>query len=256
MGKYLDATGLTYFYNQMKSKFAAASHNHSASNITSGTLPIARGGTGQTSAAAALQKLGGISSVNNTKPDSAGNVNVEIIGNASQCDVITSSQTFTTPKKSNYKFTIKGGGGGGANNGYGNLGGGGGEGGTTIAYITLDANVSVYIIIGGGGTAGSASAGGDGGDSKITVNGNTYTAGGGKGGNGNYGGAGGTGTVNGCCGTNPSWGNLAMCGVGGGAGGASKGDAVANSGGGGAGYDVNSVTKAGNGGAGFVMIEY
>ena len=27
---------------------AAASHNHSASNITSGTLAVARGGTGQT----------------------------------------------------------------------------------------------------------------------------------------------------------------------------------------------------------------
>ena len=37
---------------------AAASHNHSASNITSGTLPIARGGTGATSAAAARTNLG------------------------------------------------------------------------------------------------------------------------------------------------------------------------------------------------------
>ena len=37
---------------------AAASHNHAASNITSGTLPIARGGTGATSAAAARTNLG------------------------------------------------------------------------------------------------------------------------------------------------------------------------------------------------------
>lgn len=37
---------------------AAASHNHSASNITSGTLAIARGGTGAGSAAAARTNLG------------------------------------------------------------------------------------------------------------------------------------------------------------------------------------------------------
>ena len=34
---------------------AASSHNHSASNITSGTLTVARGGTGQTSGNAALK---------------------------------------------------------------------------------------------------------------------------------------------------------------------------------------------------------
>ena len=37
---------------------AASSHNHSASNITSGTLPIARGGTGATTAAGVLTNLG------------------------------------------------------------------------------------------------------------------------------------------------------------------------------------------------------
>ena len=37
---------------------APTSHNHSASNITSGTLPIARGGTGAGSAAAARTNLG------------------------------------------------------------------------------------------------------------------------------------------------------------------------------------------------------
>lgn len=38
--------------------YAAASHNHSASNITSGTLALARGGTGGTTAAAARTNLG------------------------------------------------------------------------------------------------------------------------------------------------------------------------------------------------------
>lgn len=37
---------------------AAASHNHSADNITSGTLAVARGGTGATTAAAARSALG------------------------------------------------------------------------------------------------------------------------------------------------------------------------------------------------------
>lgn len=39
---------------------AAASHNHSASNITSGTIPIARGGTGATNASSALTNLGAV----------------------------------------------------------------------------------------------------------------------------------------------------------------------------------------------------
>ena len=39
---------------------AASSHNHSAANITSGTLPVSRGGTGATTAANALSNLGGV----------------------------------------------------------------------------------------------------------------------------------------------------------------------------------------------------
>jgi hypothetical protein len=38
--------------------YAPATHNHAAGDITSGTLPIARGGTGATTAAAALTALG------------------------------------------------------------------------------------------------------------------------------------------------------------------------------------------------------
>lgn len=44
---------------------AAASHNHSAANITSGTLPITRGGTGSTTAATALTNLGAQATVVN-----------------------------------------------------------------------------------------------------------------------------------------------------------------------------------------------
>ena len=50
--------------------YAAASHNHSAANITSGTLPIARGGTGITSNPSLLVNLGSTSaaSVFTTSP--------------------------------------------------------------------------------------------------------------------------------------------------------------------------------------------
>lgn len=58
MAKFLSEEGLRYFYNQIKSKFAAASHSHSAGNIISGTLPITRGGTGQTTAAGVRNALG------------------------------------------------------------------------------------------------------------------------------------------------------------------------------------------------------
>lgn len=43
---------------QPKGNYAASSHNHSASNITSGTLPIERGGTGATTAAGMRSNIG------------------------------------------------------------------------------------------------------------------------------------------------------------------------------------------------------
>lgn len=65
MAKFLDLTGLQYLVDKIKDwatpaniGAAPASHNHSAANITSGTLPITRGGTGATTAAAARNKLG------------------------------------------------------------------------------------------------------------------------------------------------------------------------------------------------------
>ena len=46
----LDANGNLKDSGKKESDFASASHTHSAADITSGTLPIARGGTGQTTA--------------------------------------------------------------------------------------------------------------------------------------------------------------------------------------------------------------
>ena len=61
MGKYLDETGLAHLVGKIKSLIsgkAEASHSHSAGDITSGTLPVARGGTGASTAPAARTALG------------------------------------------------------------------------------------------------------------------------------------------------------------------------------------------------------
>ena len=54
----LQATGLTYLWAKIKAAFASLVHTHSASDITSGTLGISRGGTGASTAAAARTNLG------------------------------------------------------------------------------------------------------------------------------------------------------------------------------------------------------
>ena len=61
MSKFLDLSGLDYFWSKLKALLdgkADSEHNHSTANITSGTLPIARGGTGAASAANARTNLG------------------------------------------------------------------------------------------------------------------------------------------------------------------------------------------------------
>lgn len=59
--RYLNSTGLTYFWAKAKEKFASLfapkSHGHDVGDIT-GTLPIANGGTGAASAVDALANLG------------------------------------------------------------------------------------------------------------------------------------------------------------------------------------------------------
>lgn len=68
--KALTATGLTYLWDKLKAKFAARTHNHTKSQITdfahthaaatdiTGQLPVANGGTGGATAAAARVNLG------------------------------------------------------------------------------------------------------------------------------------------------------------------------------------------------------
>lgn len=52
-----NASGLTRIAQKLKDKFAAIAHNHAASDITSGTLALARGGTGSDTAAGARTNL-------------------------------------------------------------------------------------------------------------------------------------------------------------------------------------------------------
>lgn len=54
----LTATGLTYLWGKIKAAFAALTHSHAASDITSGTLTVARGGTGASDASGARTSLG------------------------------------------------------------------------------------------------------------------------------------------------------------------------------------------------------
>lgn len=48
MAKYLNLAGLQTLWAKLKDTFSLKSHNHNASDINAGTLPIARGGTGAT----------------------------------------------------------------------------------------------------------------------------------------------------------------------------------------------------------------
>ena len=56
--KVLTGTGLSYLWGKLKAVFSAIGHKHSAADITGGTLPVARGGTGAATAAEALAALG------------------------------------------------------------------------------------------------------------------------------------------------------------------------------------------------------
>jgi hypothetical protein len=182
-------------------------------------------------------------------------------------DVITTSGTYTAPVTGWYKVTAKGGGGGGNGSGLAGdnvtrwTGGGGGEGGTTIAYVSMTAGDTATVVIGAGGTGGSAGYNSnnstDGGNTSVTIDGNTYTAGGGSKANGWNGGLGGSGTISGACGGNggQSYTANSTGGAGGGSG-ATSSNTTASQGGGGGGATYGGATAGGAGGDGFVWFEY
>ena len=80
---------------------AESSHNHSVSDITSGTLPISRGGTNATTASAALTSLGAVPTtrtVNNKALSSDITLSASDVSAASTSDVGNVSNLSTTAK--------------------------------------------------------------------------------------------------------------------------------------------------------------
>ena len=200
-------------------------------------------------------------------------------------DEITTSGTYTAPVTGWYKITLKGGGGGGggahlrlssSSKLYAISGFGGNEGAITVKYKHLTAGTSCAISIGAGGggghsnagTTNSSTSGSDGGNTSVTISGETYTASGGGGGGGT------PPTVNGLAGDvggsrvagyigGATFSVAVVGGNGGGAGGLSfsANASVLNGqmGGGGAGGGTNTdntVYNGGTGGNGYVWFEY
>ena len=65
------------------SDYATASHKHSASDITSGTLPISKGGTGASTVGGVLTNLGNIGKVYSSTPNDKSVAKMEMITIAS-----------------------------------------------------------------------------------------------------------------------------------------------------------------------------
>lgn len=62
----LSTSGLTRLWSKITAAFAAATHSHAASDITSGEVPVANGGTGATDASTALANLGALPTAGGT----------------------------------------------------------------------------------------------------------------------------------------------------------------------------------------------
>lgn len=82
--KYVGLDSLAYFFGKLTATFAAITHKHAASDITSGTLPLARGGTGATNATDALVNLGALGTRTTTGPAYGPLASVTAEGHAEQ----------------------------------------------------------------------------------------------------------------------------------------------------------------------------
>ena len=181
---------------------------------TGGVTPIANGGTGQTTAAAALAALLPSQAGQDGKAliSAAGIAGWGTVAAGASVQVFSSSGSYTpTAGKTTFLVFATGGGGGGGGGAYtatlNASGGGGGGGGTGIQLFTTSSlGASATITIGNGGAGGitsfgsfstSATAGSNGGSSTVTpANGSTPVLTGGGGGGG------GRGTVSGSVATN------------------------------------------------------
>ena len=190
-----------------------------ANDITAGTLPIARGGTGATTAAGVLTNLGvtataaelnkldgftGSAAKLNFTNNVTSDIQSQLNGKAKNpgrpgtpIEIEASNIAFSvTPGW--YLVELWGGGGGGGAGGSGfSAGGGGGGGGGSYTAVFLYINVSsINVTIGKGGRSNMRSDGDPGDTTSVTIDGIKYTATGGAGGGAgtsNTGGSGGSG---------------------------------------------------------------
>lgn len=247
-----------------------------SANITpgvTGTLPVANGGTGSTTASGARTNLDAqqtlvsgtnIKTVNGTSLLGSGDVS----GTPTiQTQTLSGSGSWSKPTSGGYqwlKIQLWGGGGGGAS-GTGTYASGAGGGGAytevivPLSYLASSENYSV----GAGGTGGTGFAGAStsGGNSSFVLTNNPGGArtvygyggagcgavsgvGGGGGGGGGLGGAGSIGSG----GTGGAGGSPGVAGFGGGAGGSSTASGTGSAYGGGGGGGGSSTATVGNGG--------
>lgn len=139
----------------------------------SGVTPIANGGTGQTTASAALTALLP-SQTGNSGKSLTTNGTVASWGTASASSdkqVFTANGTWTKPSFGSVALiTVWGGGGGGAKGitGVRRAGGGGGGACSQRLMQLSDLPATVAVTVGTGGTGSTAGSGGDGGDGGDT----------------------------------------------------------------------------------------
>lgn len=145
-----------------------------------GVTPIANGGTGQTTASAAINAL---------VPSQAGNsgkflatdgdvVSWLTAAAGMSIQVFTSSGTFTpTANKASFLvFAIGGGGGSGSSSNTTFSSGGGGSGGTAIRlYNTTELGLNATVTVGAGGSGGAGVSGGNGGNTSFNPDGTGLT---------------------------------------------------------------------------------
>lgn len=145
------------------------------STKVTGTLPVAKGGTGITSLGTAGQAIKVNSGATALEFGDAG-------GGLQSIQSFTSSGTYTKPAGINkIKVYITGGGGSGSYGGTGTYSGGGGAaGGTAIEILDATSITTVAVTIGAGASANANAAGSTGGTSSF---GSYCSATGGEGGN-------------------------------------------------------------------------
>lgn len=156
-----------------------------------GVTPITSGGTGQTTATAAINALLPTQTGNSGKGIVTDGTNVSwgSLGSPSKTIIFSSSGSWLCPDGVTFiTVVVVGGGGGGFKSGSTTAGGNGGYGGVGIGCIAVTPGSTYTITIGAGG-AGSNSAPGSGGSSSFST---TITATGGAGGSSSAAGAAGT----------------------------------------------------------------